>query len=123
MRKTLVVLSQEPDAADLCLLEEQAQLLFMKRSLEAQLSKAQQQLQLLGFARARLAAVLQERSRVTDLLCHSVSSTAPVHHFSSSSQVFHHGNKVCIYTHIYGQSRTDDNIISTDPYGYPNQYI
>jgi hypothetical protein len=87
---------KEPDAADLCFLEEQAHLLSSKRSLEAQLSKAQQQLQVLSLARARLAAVLQERSRVTDLLCHSMSSTVAVSHFSSSSssQVFGRQRKV-----------------------------
>ncbi|CAI8026580.1 Coiled-coil domain-containing protein 105 [Geodia barretti] len=86
---------KEPDAADLCLLEEQAHLLSSKRSLEVQLSKAQQQLQVLSLTRARLAAVLQERSRVTDLLCHSMSSTVAVSHFSSSSsQIFDRQRKV-----------------------------
>lgn len=81
---------KEPDAADLCLHEEQAQLLGTKQSLESQLSSAQQQLQILSMVRARLAAVLQERSRVTDLLCHSMSRTVAVSHFPTnghSSQV------------------------------------
>ena len=47
----------------------------LKRSLESQLRKVQQQLQVLGTARARLAAVIQERSRVTDLICHSLASS------------------------------------------------
>lgn len=67
--------TQEPDLADRVLEEERARLLSLKRSLEAQLRRVQQQLQTLGAARARLAAVIQERSRVTDLLCHSMSST------------------------------------------------
>lgn len=89
---------QEPDAADLCLLEEREQLLSIKRSLEAQLSAVQQQLQVLSVARARLAAIVQERSRVTDLLCHSMSSTVAVSHFSSPSQILTHGgHKVYIH--------------------------
>lgn len=82
---------QEPDAADMCLLGERTHLLSIKRSLEAELSKVQQQLQVLSVARARLAAIVQERSRVTDLLCHSMSMTVAVSHFASSSQIF---NKV-----------------------------
>lgn len=92
-----VCLWQEPDAADLCLLEEREQLLSIKRSLEAQLSAVQQQLQVLSVARARLAAIVQERSRVTDLLCHSMSSTVAVSHFSSPSQILTHGSKVYIH--------------------------
>ena len=72
----------------MCLLEERTHLLSIKRSLEAELSKVHQQLQVLSVARARLAAIVQERSRVTDLLCHSMSMTVAVSHFSSSSQIF-----------------------------------
>ena len=99
------VCPQEPDAADLCLLEEHAHLLSIKHSLEAQLRNVQQQLQVLSVARARLAAVIQERSRVTDLLCHSMSSTVAVSHFSSPSQVYGHGRKVCTRTcvDVYAQ--------------------
>ena len=69
------VLLQELDGADRLLTAERSHLLSLKRSLESQLRKVQQQLQILNVARARLAAVIQERSRVTDLLCHSMSST------------------------------------------------
>ena len=61
--------------ADRLLMAERTHLLSLKRSLESQLRKVQQQLQVLSVARARLVAVIQERSRVTDLLCHSMSST------------------------------------------------
>ena len=86
---------QIPDAADQCLLEERSHLLSVKRSLEAQLRKAQQQQQVLSVARAQLAAIIQERSRVTDLLCHSMSSTVAVSHFTSPLQVYSQGKKVC----------------------------
>ena len=93
---------QEPDAADLCLLEERTHLLSIKCSLEAQLSMVQQQLQVLSVARSRLAAIVQERSRVTDLLCHSMTSTVPAaSQFSSSSQIFNRGNKVNIYMSVH----------------------
>lgn len=103
---TLTHITQEPDAADICLLGERAHLFSIKRSLEAQLSKTQQQLQILSVARAHLAAVLQERSRVTDLLCHSMSSTVAVSHFTSSQIISHNSKKVimqCIklYIHMY----------------------
>ncbi|XP_064616215.1 tektin-like protein 1 [Liolophura sinensis] len=62
------------DGADDLLSAERAHLLNLKRSLEAQLALVQQQLQVLDAARKRLFAVLQERSRVMDLLCHSISS-------------------------------------------------
>ena len=55
------------------LISEHTHLISLKRSLEAPLRKVQQQLQELGACRSRLAAVLQERSRVTDLLCNSIS--------------------------------------------------
>ena len=66
---------QELDGADRLLTAERSHLLSLKRSLESQLRKVQQQLQVLNVARARLSAAIQERSRVTDLLCHSMSST------------------------------------------------
>ena len=47
----------------------------LKRLLEFQLRRVQQQLQALGMTRARLAAVIQERSRVADLICHSLASS------------------------------------------------
>lgn len=74
--------SQTTDAADQLLMKERSHLLSVKRSLEAQLRKVQLQLQVLNTTRARLAAIVQERSRVTDLLCHSMSSTVAVCHFS-----------------------------------------
>ncbi len=70
--------AQDTDHADRLLMSERTHLLSLKKSLEAQLRKVQQQLQVLNVARARLAAVIQERSRVTDLLCHSMSSTVHI---------------------------------------------
>ena len=64
------------DGADQLLLSERSHLLSLKKFLEAQLSRVQMQLQVLNKARARLSAAIQERSRVTDLLCQSMSSAA-----------------------------------------------
>eukprot|EP00731_Ephydatia_muelleri_P024483 Em0016g754a len=66
---------QEPDGVNELLSKELTRLSTLKRSLESQLRKVQQQLQVLGVARGRLAAVIQERSRVTDLICHSLASS------------------------------------------------
>ena len=60
------------DGADQLLLSERSHLLSLKKILESHLSKVQMQLQELSKARARLTAVIQERSRVTDLLCQSM---------------------------------------------------
>ncbi|XP_076436605.1 tektin-like protein 1 [Babylonia areolata] len=65
---------KEHDGADDLLNAERAHLLNSKKTLEAQLRLVQQQLQTLESARKRLFAVLQERSRVLDLLCHANSS-------------------------------------------------
>ncbi len=46
----------------------------LKRILEAQLRSVQKQLQVLDNARKRLKAVLSERNKVLDLICHAVSS-------------------------------------------------
>lgn len=62
------------DGPDQLLLSEREHLLSLKKALEARLSKVQSQLQELSKARARLYAVIQERSRVTDLLCQSMMS-------------------------------------------------
>ena len=63
---------QETDGADRLLMAEQSHLLSLKRALETQLRRVQLQQQELGAARTRVAAVMQERSRVTDLLCNSM---------------------------------------------------
>lgn len=68
-------MQQEPDGVNELLSKELTRLSTLKRSLESQLRKVQQQLQVLGVARGRLAAVIQERSRVTDLICHSLASS------------------------------------------------
>lgn len=65
---------QEQDGGDKLLLSEKSHLISLKRSLEAQLQRVQMQLQELSVSRNRLAAAIQERSRVTDLLCNSISS-------------------------------------------------
>ncbi|XP_013390840.1 coiled-coil domain-containing protein 105 [Lingula anatina] len=64
------------DGADDLLGAERMHLLNLKRMLEAQLKLVQQQLQVLDVARKRLAATIQERSRVLDLVCHALSSVA-----------------------------------------------
>lgn len=66
--------SKDSDGADDLLAAERQHLLKLKRILEAQLRSVQKQLQVLDGARKRLAACLQERSRVLDLICHAVSS-------------------------------------------------
>eukprot|EP00745_Piridium_sociabile_P000311 TRINITY_DN102025_c0_g1_i1.p1 TRINITY_DN102025_c0_g1~~TRINITY_DN102025_c0_g1_i1.p1 ORF type:complete len:415 (-),score=104.00 TRINITY_DN102025_c0_g1_i1:137-1381(-) len=65
---------KERDGADDLLNAERAHLLNSKKTLETQLRLVQEQLQVLERARRRLFAVLQERSRVLDLLCHANSS-------------------------------------------------
>lgn len=67
---------QEEDYADKLLTEEKSHLLSLKRTLESQLRKVKDKLQELNKVRARLAAAVQERSRVTDLLCQSMSSAS-----------------------------------------------
>jgi hypothetical protein len=64
------------DGADELLLSERSHLLTLKKLLESHLAKVQMQLQELSKARARLTAVIQERSRVTDLLCQSMMTGA-----------------------------------------------
>ena len=82
-----VPLLQEMDGADRLLIAERSHLLSLKRSLESQLRKVQQQLQVLNIARARQAAIIQERSRVTDLLCHSMSSNAHTSGFTRPNTI------------------------------------
>ncbi|KAK7094966.1 tektin-like protein 1 [Littorina saxatilis] len=65
---------KDHDGADDLLNAERAHLLNCKKTLEAQLRLVHQQLQTLESARRRVFAVLQERSRVLDLLCHANSS-------------------------------------------------
>ncbi|KAL8612139.1 hypothetical protein ACOMHN_021952 [Nucella lapillus] len=65
---------KEHDGADDLLNAERAHLLNNKKTLESSLKLVQEQLQSLELARRRLFAVLQERSRVLDLLCHANSS-------------------------------------------------
>ena len=64
------------DGADQLLLSERSHLQTLKKLLESHLAKVQMQLQELSKARARLTAVIQERSRVTDLLCQSMMTGA-----------------------------------------------
>ncbi|XP_033114899.1 coiled-coil domain-containing protein 105-like [Anneissia japonica] len=62
------------DGADGLLEKELQHLYHLKKSLETKLRAVQKQLQVLDMCRKRLNAVLQERNRVLDLLCHAVSS-------------------------------------------------
>lgn len=64
---------EPPDYANKLLVSEHSHLVSLKRSLEAQLRKVQLQLDELNMVRSRLGAVIQERSRVTDLLCQAIS--------------------------------------------------
>ncbi|XP_067056944.1 tektin-like protein 1 [Acropora muricata] len=73
-RQTRPLREKDSDGADDLLAAERQHLLKLKRILEAQLRAVQKQLQVLDGARKRLAACLQERSRVLDLICHAVSS-------------------------------------------------
>lgn len=76
---------KEHDGADDLLSAERAHLVNCKRALEAQLRSVQQQLLVLDAARKRLFAVLQERSRVLDLLNHSLSSITNVNSAMSNA--------------------------------------
>ena len=102
MHHSSVPLLQEMDGADRLLIEERSHLLSLKHSLESQLRKVQQQLQVLNVARARQAAIIQERSRVTDLLCHSMSSNAHTAGFSRPNTI--PNGKVSMKGHIKSYS-------------------
>ena len=67
---------QQIDGADDLLHAEGMHLSYLKRSLESQLHATQRQLQMLNNARRRLSAVLQERSRVQDLICAAIPSSS-----------------------------------------------
>lgn len=62
---------KEEDGADRLISAEKTHLLSLKRSLESQLRKVKKLLQMLSSSRSRLSTVLQERSRVLDLVCHN----------------------------------------------------
>ncbi|XP_041481139.1 coiled-coil domain-containing protein 105-like [Lytechinus variegatus] len=62
------------DGADDVVEKEFRHLHQLKKALELQLRSVQKQLQVLDQCRKRLSAVIQERNRVLDLLCHAVSS-------------------------------------------------
>lgn len=74
VRTTRPVVEKERDGADDLLNAERAHLLNCKKTLEVQLRLVQEQLQALDQARRRIFDVLQERTRVLDLLCHANSS-------------------------------------------------
>lgn len=57
----------------------------MKRMLESQLQATQRQLQALSSARRRISAVLQERSRVLDLVCAAIPNSACQSAYSGSA--------------------------------------
>ncbi len=78
---------QDTDCADQLLHAERSHLLSLKRSLEAQLNKVQIQLQQLNKARAQLTASIQERSRVTDLLCQSMTPSSQIQSQPSSTSM------------------------------------
>ena len=65
---------KEPDCPEELLKSEHLHLLSLKRSLEAHLRKVKFQLHELNSTRGCLLAVIQERSRVTDLLCQSMGT-------------------------------------------------
>eukprot|EP00794_Sanderia_malayensis_P002486 gene2486-2861_t len=73
-RNARPIREREADGADDLLAAEKEHFLKLKRILEAQLRSVQKQLQVLDNARKRLKAVISERSRVLDLICHAVPS-------------------------------------------------
>ena len=83
---TLYIFLQERDGADNLLSAEKKQLLKIKRYLESQLRSVQKQLQVLDNARKRLKAVLSERNRVLDLICHAVTPTSRASKSKEKSQ-------------------------------------
>ncbi|XP_072015150.1 tektin-like protein 1 [Amphiura filiformis] len=74
VRCTRPMRERERDGADTLLERELQHLYHLKKALEAQLRSVQKQLQILDQSRKRLNAVIQERNRVLDLICHAVSS-------------------------------------------------
>lgn len=74
VRVTRPPTEKERDGADDLLEAEYSHLINCKKTLELQLRSVQQHLQCLESIRKRIFASLQERSRVLDLLCHSLSS-------------------------------------------------
>jgi hypothetical protein len=58
------------------LIAERQQLRNLKKMIDSQLELVQQQLQILDASRKRLAAVLQERSRVVELICAAIPSAS-----------------------------------------------
>lgn len=69
----IIFLMQEWDTTDKLLKSEHAHILSAKQTLEVQLLKVQVNLQDLATLRSKLAAVIQERARVTELLSQAVS--------------------------------------------------
>ena len=67
----------------------------LKRLLEAQLRSVQKQLQVLDNARKRLKAVLMERTRVLDLVCH-VNKASKSHEKSERSRKY-----LCIVSSMF----------------------
>ncbi|BFZ05712.1 hypothetical protein BsWGS_08751 [Bradybaena similaris] len=74
IRVTRPALEKEHDGVDDFLGAEHSHLINSKRSLEIQLKTTQQQLQCLDYIRQRTVTCLQERCRVLDLICHSLSA-------------------------------------------------
>lgn len=74
IRKSRPLREKEHDGADDLLQAERMHLLNLKKMLESQLQLVQQQLQVLDSARRRLFAVVQERTRVLDLICSALPS-------------------------------------------------
>eukprot|EP00795_Rhopilema_esculentum_P010852 gene10850-19669_t len=86
-RQARPVRERKLDGADDLLAVEKEQLLKLKRILESKLRSVQKQLQALDNARKRIKAIISERSRVLDLICHSVSSAIPATTSSDSISV------------------------------------
>ncbi|CAL1547406.1 unnamed protein product [Lymnaea stagnalis] len=74
IRVTRPPVEKERDGADDLLEAEHTHLMNCKRTLELQLKSVQQHLQCLESIRKRTFASLQERSRVLDILCHSLAA-------------------------------------------------
>jgi hypothetical protein len=110
----LIYSFQQIDGADDLLHAEGMHLNNLKRSIESQLQSAQRQLQALSSARRRLSAVLQERTRVQDLICAAIPSTS-----APTSRSAFTGGRSSRIGYSLEREKTDflNNAPPTDPLG------
>jgi len=101
------------DGADDMLNAERMHLLNMKKMYEAQLNLIKQQLHILDVARKRLGAVIQERSRVMDLICNSLTPMSAQDQRRANKDMTRSSTDL---TASYGRSATPD-CFKVDPLG------